>query len=120
VLDEWFERDARVRLKGNSILVRDADDSVMAFENLDDARRVMDVLGKRLARYGLTLHPAKTHLVDFRFHRPGGVCHPDTDSATFNFLGFSHKAFRHVPWFTPRATQVLTQTDGGKLAAASG
>ena len=59
-------------------------------ENLDDAKRVMDVLGKRLARYGLTLHPDKTHLVDFRFHRPEGVCHPDTDSATFNFLGFSH------------------------------
>ncbi len=33
VLDEWFERDVRVRLKGNSILVRYADDSVMAFEN---------------------------------------------------------------------------------------
>ncbi|HKN29447.1 MAG TPA: reverse transcriptase domain-containing protein [Roseiarcus sp.] len=27
-LDEWFERDVRVRLKGNSILVRYADDSV--------------------------------------------------------------------------------------------
>ncbi len=26
VLDEWFERDVRVRLKGNSILVRYADD----------------------------------------------------------------------------------------------
>jgi RNA-directed DNA polymerase len=45
VLDEWFKRDVRVRLKGNSILVRYADDSVMAFENLDDAKRVMDVLG---------------------------------------------------------------------------
>ncbi len=90
MLDEWFERDVRVRLKGNSILVRYADDSVMAFESLDDAKPVMDVLGKRLARYGLTLHPDKTHLVDFRFHRPEGVRHPDTDSATFNFLGFSH------------------------------
>jgi RNA-directed DNA polymerase len=45
VLDEWFKRDVRVRLKGNSILVRYADDSVMAFEILDDAKRVMDVLG---------------------------------------------------------------------------
>ena len=62
----------------------------MAFETLDDAKRVMDVLGKRLARYGLALHPSKTQLVDFRFHRPGGVRHPDTDSATFDFLGFSH------------------------------
>ena len=86
VLDEWFERDVRARLRGNSILVRYADDSVMAFETLDDAKRVMDVLGKRLARYGLTLHPSKTHLVDFRFHRPEGVCHPDTDSATIKLV----------------------------------
>ena len=33
VLDEWFERDVRPRLKGNSILVRYADDSVLAFES---------------------------------------------------------------------------------------
>ena len=90
VLDEWFERDVRPRLKGNGILVRYADDSVLAFESIDDAKRVMDVLGKRLARYGLKLHPDKTHLVDFRFHRPEGTCHPDTDGTTFDFLGFTH------------------------------
>jgi len=73
VLDQWFEQDVRPRLKGNSIFVRYADDSVMAFEVLEDARRVLAVLGKRLARYGLTLHPDKTRLVDFRFHRPEGT-----------------------------------------------
>ena len=31
-----------------------------------DARRVMAVLAKRLGRYGLTLNPQKTRLVDFR------------------------------------------------------
>jgi hypothetical protein len=62
----------------------------MAFEALDDAKRVMDVLGKRLARYGLKLHPDKTHLVDFRIYRPVGVCHPDADGTTFDFLGFTH------------------------------
>lgn len=90
VLDEWFEQDVRPRLKGNSILVRYADDSVMAFEVLEDAKRVMDVLGKRLARYGLKLHPDKTHLIDFRIYRPEGACHPDTDGTTFDFLGFTH------------------------------
>jgi RNA-directed DNA polymerase len=54
---------------------------VIAFESLDVVKRVTDVLGKRPARYGLTLHPDKTHLVDFRIHRPEGVCHPDTGSA---------------------------------------
>jgi hypothetical protein len=50
VLDEWFELDVRPRLKGNGILVRYADDSVMAFEALEDAKRVIDMLGKRLLR----------------------------------------------------------------------
>ena len=48
---------------------------VMAFENIVDAKRVLSVLGKRLARYGLTLHPDKTRLVDFRFKTARG-CAP--------------------------------------------
>ena len=66
VLDEWFETEARPRLKGESTLARFADDAIMAFDNIVDAKRVLAVLGKRLARFGLTLHPDKTRLVDFR------------------------------------------------------
>ena len=62
--------------KGRGTLVRYADDLVMAFENFLDAKRVLAVLGKRLARYGLTLHPDKTRFVDFRFKRPDGTNHP--------------------------------------------
>ena len=90
VLDEWFELEVRPRLKGKSTLVRFADDAVMAFEVLEDAKRVLDVLGKRLERYGLKLHPDKTRFVDFRIDRPEGSCHPETDGTSFNFLGFSH------------------------------
>jgi RNA-directed DNA polymerase len=39
---------------------------------------------------GLTLHPDKTRFVDFRFKRPGGTRHPDTDGTAFDFLGFTH------------------------------
>ena len=53
-------------LRGKCTLVRFADDALMAFDNIVDAKRVLSVLGKRLARYGLTLHPDKTRLVDFR------------------------------------------------------
>ena len=90
VLDEWFENEVKPRLKGKSTLVRFADDAVMAFADFRDAKRVLDVLGKRLARYGLTLHPDKTRFVDFRSHRPDGTDHPDTDGTTFTFLGFCH------------------------------
>ena len=66
VLDEWFARQVVPRLAGRATLVRFADDLVIIFEHERDARRVFDVLPKRLAKYGLTLHPEKTRLVDFR------------------------------------------------------
>jgi RNA-directed DNA polymerase len=90
VLDEWFENEVKPRLKGKSTLVRFADDAVMAFADFQDAKRVLDVLGKRLARYELTLHPDKTRFVDFRFPRSDGKAHPKTDGTTFTFLGFGH------------------------------
>src|SRR5215207_5728841 len=63
---------------------------VMAFETFPDATRVLAVLGKRLARYGLTLHPDKTRLIDFRFKRAEGTHHPAANGTTFDFLGFTH------------------------------
>jgi group II intron reverse transcriptase/maturase len=90
VLDEWFEIEVRPRLKGRCTVVRFADDAVMAFEDFLDAKRVLGVLGKRLARYGLTLHPDKTRFVDFRNNRPNGTNHPETDGTSFTFLGFAH------------------------------
>jgi len=68
-LDEWFARQVVARLAGRATLVRFADDLVIIFEHERDARRVFDVLPKRMAKYGLTLHPEKTRLIDFR--RPG-------------------------------------------------
>ena len=89
VLDEWFEGVARPRLKGRCLLVRYADDAVMAFEDHRSGKRVLDVLGKRLGRYGLQPHPTKTRFVDFRFKRPNGR-HPATAGTAFDFLGFTH------------------------------
>lgn len=90
VLDEWFAGVVRPRLKRRAILVRYADDLVMGFEDHFDAVRVGRVLGKRLERYGLKLHPDKTRFVDFRFKRPSGLRHPSTAGTTFEFLGFLH------------------------------
>jgi hypothetical protein len=53
-------------------------------------KRVVGVLGKRLARYGLTLHPDKTRFIDFRSYRSDGKDHPEADGSSFTFLGFCH------------------------------
>src|SRR3974377_1639232 len=90
VLDEWFEFEVRPRLKGRCTLIRFADDAVLAFEDFLDAKRVLGVLGKRLARYGLTLHPDKTRFVDFRNNPPNWTAHAATNGTSFTFLGFTH------------------------------
>jgi len=96
VLDEWFAALVGPRMKKRQSLVRFCDDFVIAFEDFLDCRRVFEVLGKRVGRFGLTLHPDKTRMVDFRFRRPYGR-HPATQATTFDFLGFTHvwgKSFR--------------------------
>lgn len=85
VLDTWYERDVRPQMRGRSELVRYADDLVICFENQEDARRVFNVLPKRMAKYGLKLHPDKTRLVDLR--PPNGG--KGTGGGTFDFLGFT-------------------------------
>ena len=88
VMDQWFAKQVRPRMRGRCQLVRYADDMVLAFEKEDDARRVLEVLPKRLGRYGLKLHPDKTRVVDFR--RPGRGKPPGRKPQTFDFLGFTH------------------------------
>lgn len=90
VLDEWFQRAVVPRMKRQVSLVRFCDDFVMVFEDFLDCVRVREVLGKRLAKFGLTLHPDKTKMVDFRFKRPNGVRHHATQATMFDFLGFTH------------------------------
>jgi RNA-directed DNA polymerase len=43
-------------LKGDNFFIRFADDFLLGFTNKEDALRVMQVLPKRLGKYGLTLH----------------------------------------------------------------
>jgi group II intron reverse transcriptase/maturase len=90
VLDEWFADVVRPRLRGPGTLVRFADDFVVLFAYKDDAERALEVLGKRLGKYGLELHPDKTQMVDFRY-KPKAVRDGEkTLATTFNFLGFIH------------------------------
>jgi len=87
VLDLWFERDIKPRLKGHARLIRYADDFVCGFERQDDAVRVLEVLHKRMSKYGLTLHPDKTRLIPFA--RPRSGQNDRSGPGTFNFLGFT-------------------------------
>jgi group II intron reverse transcriptase/maturase len=84
VVDVWFETMVKPRLKGAAFLIRYADDVVIVCAVERDSRRILEVLPKRLAKYGLTLHPQKTRLL--RFTKPDAGDKPQT----FSFLGFTH------------------------------
>jgi RNA-directed DNA polymerase len=85
VLDVWFDREVRPRLRGKAELVRFADDFIIVFSNEADAHRVRKVLAKRFERFGLAIQEAKTRLVDFS--RPGGK---GERPGSFDLLGFTH------------------------------
>jgi RNA-directed DNA polymerase len=89
VLDVWFEHEIKPRMKGKAELIRYADDFVICFTQEKDARRVMDVLPKRFGKYGLTLHPGKTRLVEFRPNRPK-PSGEGRNGRSFDLLGFTH------------------------------
>jgi len=86
-LDMWFETEVKPRLNGRAKLIRYADDFVICFETRRDAQRVQEVLPKRMERYSLKLHPAKTRLLDFR--KPTKVQGSGKGPSTFDFLGFT-------------------------------
>ena len=90
VLDLWFERQVKPRLRGEAYLVRYIDDFVICFQFREDAERVQTVLSKRLNKFALALEPSKTKLVKFgRFaQREARVQGKRTE--TFSFLGFTH------------------------------
>ena len=91
VYDLWVDWWRRHHARGNVMTVRFADDFVVGFEFEDDARRFLDALGQRLAKFGLELHPDKTRLIEFGRHAARnravrGLGKPET----FDFLGFTH------------------------------
>ena len=75
-------------MKGRCFLIRFADDFVMGCELETDARRIMAVLPKRFARFGLRIHPTKTALIAFR--KPDARQDTEDGNGTFDFLGLTH------------------------------
>ena len=85
VLDMWFEKGAKPRLRGEAYEIRYADDALLCFQFKKDAERVLEILPKRFAKYGLTLHSAKTRLVKFGRSAHYQAKREVTKTATFDF-----------------------------------
>ena len=91
VLDLWVNQWRQRHARGEVIIVRYADDFVMGFQYQEDARRFLEALRKRLAKFSLELHPEKTRLIEFgRFAAERREKRGQGKPETFNFLGFTH------------------------------
>jgi hypothetical protein len=90
VLDLWFERVVKPRLRGEACMVRYIDDFVLCFQYRADALRVQEALAKRLRRFNLTLEPTKTKLVEFgRYAQRHASKRGRKRPETIYFLGFT-------------------------------
>ena len=89
--DLWVQHWRKQPGRGKVIVLRYADDSVVGFEDARTARVFLESLRERLGKFGLTLHPDKTRLIEFGRYaaerrRKRGQGRPET----FDFLGFTH------------------------------
>jgi len=81
VLDLWFEKEVKPKLQGRAMLIRYADDFVVAFQYQREAMRFYQELPARLNKFSLSVAEDKTRLMHFSRFRPGR-------KRSFQFLGF--------------------------------
>lgn len=91
VIDLWFDKVVVKYSKGDSSIVRYADDSVACFQNQNEAESYYNSLKQRLAKFGLEISAEKSKIIEFGRYaeqRRGerGLPRPKT----FDFLGFTH------------------------------
>ena len=90
VLDLWFEKVIRPKLKGEAYLIRYIDDFLVCFQYRSDALKFQDVLVKRLGKFSLELEPEKTRLVEFGRFALRHAKERGRRLETIYFLGFTH------------------------------
>jgi hypothetical protein len=84
--------------------MRFAEDCLIGCAHEADARRVMEVLPKRVSRFSLTIHPEQTALMAFK--RPPSRDQAGGGTGTFDLLGFTHSwgKTRQGDWVIKRKT----------------
>lgn len=91
VLDLWFEKREKKKLKGYAQLVRYADDFLIGTQHRYEAEAILNNLKERLEQFGLSLSPEKTRITEFgRFAQENTRGRGEGKPGTFDFVGFTH------------------------------
>ncbi len=85
VLDLWVQKEVKKKSKGYVEMTRYADDFIILVEKKEEAYKILEVLRKRLNKFGLTLSEEKTRILTF-----GRRTQKEEKPNTFDFLGFTH------------------------------
>ena len=98
VLDLWFSKVVKPRLKGEAYLCRYLDDFVVCFQYKSDATRFERSLKHRLSKFSLELEPSKTRLIPFgKFSARDANERGYKKPPVVSFLGFTLYGTR-LPW----------------------
>jgi group II intron reverse transcriptase/maturase len=90
VLDLWFDKKVKPKVRGQCHLVRYADDFLCMVQYADDARHIEQVMRERFEKFDLELHPEKTRIINLDREQRRRTNRKDHQSHTFDFLGFTH------------------------------
>ena len=90
VLDEWFEKEIKPSLRGQSYLVRYCDDFVILVQYKAEAQEILNKMRRRLKKYELELNKEKTRVLSFGYYEKENARKQQRRLNTFDFLGFTH------------------------------
>lgn len=90
VLDLWFEKVVKPKMKGEVYLLRYLDDFLVCFQHHSDAINFQKALQNRLEKFSLKLEPNKTRLVEFGRFAQSNAKEKGRKVETIYFLGFTH------------------------------
>jgi group II intron reverse transcriptase/maturase len=92
VFDLWAQQWRKRSARGDVVVVRYADDTVVGFQYHADAVQFLAELRDRMRKFSLELHPEKTRLIAFGRYAAARRQEQGLRGApeSFDFLGFTH------------------------------
>ncbi len=111
VIDLWMMKVIKKQCQGYVEMVRYADDFIICAQKKEEAKKILEWLKVRLAKFGLELAEEKTQIIEFGRYAEENARKRGEKPRTFRFLGMTHYVDKtRKGWF-----KVGRKTDGKKF-----
>ncbi len=90
VVDEWFMKEIKPRMRGQGYMVRYCDDLVILVQYKEEAGMIHQELKARLKANGLEANAEKTQAISFGRYEKENAQRQGRKANTFDFLGITH------------------------------